>query len=149
MDGLTVQRLLASGGSQSACRLATYYNAVQPLSQAFDGFLILVYPGGGTLVDSSNPGPTLAEIPEVARALVNLLPFSSHILRTDLDSPLLVLNSETEVPWNHAVRQPDSDSYRLWEVAGTAHSSSGRAEETAARLERDFGSMPPGRTRQR
>ncbi len=144
MGGFTVRRLLAYGGSQSACRLATYYNAIQPLTQTFDGFLVLVYPGGGTLVDSTKPVPQQAEIPEVARTLVNLLPFSSHLLRTDLDAPLLVLNSETEASWYYAVRQPDSDSYRLWEVAGTAHASGGAAEETAARQERDFGSVPPG-----
>ncbi len=144
MGGLTVRRLLAYGGSQSACRLATYYNAIQPLTQMFDGFMILVYPGGGTLVDSSKPGPKLAEIPEAARTLVNLLPFSSHLLRTDLDVPLLVLNSETEAPWYHAVRQADSDSYRLWEGAGPAHASGRAREETAARQQRDFGSVPPG-----
>ncbi len=141
LDGLTVRRLLAFGGSQSACRLATYYNAVQPLAQAFDGFLLVVYCGGGTLVDLTTPGPQLAEIPAAARALVNLLPFGSHTLRADRRARVLVLNSETEAPWYRGVRQPDSDTYRLWEVAGTAHASGGSAEEAAARRERDFGSV--------
>ncbi len=144
MGGLTVRRLLAFGASQSACRLATYYNSVQLLSQAFDGFLLVVYPGGGSLVDSTQPGPELDEIPAAARTLVNLLPFSSHVLRTDLDAPVLVLNSETEAPWYHAVRQADSDTYRLWEIPGTAHASSGGAKEATALQERDFGTVPPG-----
>ncbi len=144
LDGLPVRRLLAYGGSQSACRLATYYNAVQPLTRVFDGFVLLVYCGGGTLLDLGEPGPELSEIPPVARALVNLLPFGSHQLRSDQSAPMLVLNSETEVPWYRAVRQPDSDTYRLWEVAGTAHASGGGAEEAKARQERDFGELPPG-----
>lgn len=144
LDGLAVRRLLAYGGSQSACRLATYYNAVQPLTRAFDGFLLLVYCGGGTLLDLSEPGPEIAEVPPMARALVNLLPFGSHQLRSDQSAPMLVLNSETEVPWYRAVRQPDTDRYRLWEVAGTAHASGGGAEDAQARQLRDFAALPPG-----
>ena len=138
LGGLEVRRLLAYGVSQSACRLASYYNAIQPLTQTFDGFYLGVYPGGGTLLDSTKPGPRQAEIPAVAAAVVNLLPFGSHLLRTDLDTPLLVLNSETESSWYHSVRQPDSDSYRLWEIAGTAHMSTGTAQERDARQQRDF-----------
>ena len=44
--------------------------------------------------------------------------------RTDLDAPVLDLQTEgdvTSVLDSVAVRQPDSDRFRLWEVAGTAH----------------------------
>lgn len=143
LEGLPVRRLLAYGVSQSANRLATYYNAIQPLTNIFDGFLICVYSGGGTRIDLTTPGLQMDEVPAVAREMVNLLPFGSHTLRTDLRAPILVLNSETEVPWYRTARQPDSDSYRLWEVAGTAHASNGKAEEGAARKERDFGVEPP------
>jgi hypothetical protein len=51
-----------------------------------------------------------------------------------------VLNSETESSWYLPVRQPDSDSYRVWEIAGTAHMSTGTAQEREARQQRDFGS---------
>ncbi len=143
MNGLPVERLLAYGVSQSANRLATYYNAIQPLTNTFDGFLIGVYSGGGTRIDLTTPGPEMDEVPAAAREMVNLLPFGSHTLRTDLPAPILVLNSETEVPWYLSARQPDCDTYRLWEVAGTAHMSTGTAVETAARKERDFGAEPP------
>jgi len=139
LGGLEVRRRIAYGGSQSANRLATYYNAIQPMTRTFDGFLLLVYSGGGTLVDATKPGPQVDEIPAVARSLVNLLPFGSHTFRTDQVAPLLVLNSETEVGWYRAVRQPDTDAYRLWEVAGTAHASNGGADDVAARRVRDFG----------
>ncbi|MFI5042506.1 MAG: alpha/beta hydrolase domain-containing protein, partial [Acidimicrobiales bacterium] len=40
MGDIEPQRLLAVGESQSAFALTTYYNGVQPLTGAFDGFLV-------------------------------------------------------------------------------------------------------------
>ncbi|MBE1536911.1 alpha/beta hydrolase domain-containing protein [Actinomadura algeriensis] len=40
LDGLRPQRLIASGESQSALAMVTYYNGVQPLTRAFDGFFV-------------------------------------------------------------------------------------------------------------
>ena len=39
-NGLRPQRLIAAGESQSAFALVTYYNGVQPLTHAFDGFFV-------------------------------------------------------------------------------------------------------------
>ncbi|HXY90968.1 MAG TPA: alpha/beta hydrolase domain-containing protein [Acidimicrobiia bacterium] len=143
MGTFEVEHVLAFGASQSANRIATYYNAIQPVSTAFDGFMIVVYSGGGTRVDALGPGPSLPQIPEEARAIVNLLPFGSHLLRDDIDARAFVLNSETEAGWYHPVRQPDSDTYRLWEVAGAAHSGVGsRDDDTNAQLLRDIGILP-------
>ena len=145
MGGLVVERLLAAGESQSACRLATYYNAIQPVTQRFDGFLLIVYAGGGTRVEAAGPGPALESIPEELRSVLNILPFGSHRLRPDLATPALVLNSETEVLWYLPVRQPDTGTHRLWEVAGTAHLDGGFGEGMEAEWQRDFGevvSMP-------
>jgi hypothetical protein len=145
MGGLVVERLLAVGESQSACRLATYYNAIQPVTQRFDGFLLIVYAGCGTRLEAAGPGPALDSIPEELRSVINILPFGSHRLRPDLATPALVLNSETEVLWYLPVRQPDTDTHRLWEVAGTAHLDGGFGEGMEAEWQRDFGevvSMP-------
>ena len=114
MGGLRVERLLAAGESQSACRLATYYNAIQPVTQRFDGFLIIIYAGCGTRVEAAGPGPGLDAIPEELRSVINILPFGSHLLRVDLAAPVLILNSETEVLWYRLVRQPDTSTHRLW-----------------------------------
>jgi hypothetical protein len=38
--GVAPERVIAVGESQSALALTTYYNGVQPLTQAFDGFLV-------------------------------------------------------------------------------------------------------------
>jgi hypothetical protein len=143
MGGLPVEHLLAFGASQSANRIATYYNAIQPTSAAFEGFLMAVYSGGGTRVDALGPGPSPPQIPEEARAIVNILPFGSHRLRDDIDARAFVLNSETEAGWYYPVRQPDSRTYRLWEVAGAAHSGVGSADDdSTAQLTRDVGILP-------
>jgi Alpha/beta hydrolase domain len=48
MGGLDVRSVIAQGSSQSAARLATYLNAVQPLERAVDAFLLGVYFGSGS-----------------------------------------------------------------------------------------------------
>lgn len=48
MGGLEVLHVVGQGASQSAGRLATYVNAIQPLSRAFDGFILTIYFGRGT-----------------------------------------------------------------------------------------------------
>ena len=40
LGGLRPQRLIAAGESQSASRLVTYIDAVQPIDQVYDGFLV-------------------------------------------------------------------------------------------------------------
>ncbi|MBI4901995.1 MAG: hypothetical protein HY820_00060 [Acidobacteria bacterium] len=47
MGGLEVKLLLAVGGSQSATRLANYYNSIQSLASVVDGFVLAS--GGGLL----------------------------------------------------------------------------------------------------
>ena len=42
-------------------------------------------------------------------------------IRTDLDVKVWKFLSETDVPGLAASRQPDTDRFRLWEVAGTSH----------------------------
>ena len=48
LPGLEVQRLVATGISQSAKRLATYYNAIHPVAGVFDAFFLIVSMGNGT-----------------------------------------------------------------------------------------------------
>ena len=59
-----VSGMIADGESQSAGRLTTYVDAIQPLAQVFDGFLIHSRGAGGTAlfasqcVGGSEPAPT-------------------------------------------------------------------------------------------
>ncbi len=90
MGGLRVKRVIAEGASQSAMRLTTYYNSIQPLAGVMDGFDFAV--GGG--------------------------PF-----RGDLGIKKFRYLTETDL-WilgEIALRAPDSNEFRSWEVAGAAH----------------------------
>lgn len=107
LAGLPAERdVLAIGESQSAFRLVTYADAVHPLVNAYDGFLIHSRFGGGA--DLAGP------VPETVR------------IREDVGVPVLVAESETDVIRHLPARQPDAERYRLWEIAGTSH-----ADETS------------------
>jgi len=114
MGGVKPQRVLAAGESQSALALVTYYNGVQPLTRAFDGFF--VHSRASVSLPLVGPG----KYADIAGGLGT----PPAIFRTDLDAPVLDLQAESDVTGildSVVVRQPDNDTFRLWEVAGTAH----------------------------
>lgn len=115
MGGLEVERLIAAGASQSAARLRTYINGVHPLTELFDGFLPFIDFGGVVPFASERGGGRRG------RSLASV--------RSDLGVPVIVVNSETELTSYYTVREPDSDRFRLWEVAGTSHVSAARPKE--------------------
>jgi len=107
LNGLRVKKIIAFGESQSAARLTTYIDGVHPLVRVYDGFLVhsRIFPNGAPLsqaplTDVQTPTPTL--------------------IRDDLREPVLVFNTESDVG-GFVARQPDTNKFRLWEVAGTAH----------------------------
>jgi hypothetical protein len=106
LPGFSVQRVLAAGQSQSASRLGTYINAVQPLTKAFDGFLVQDR--------TANLAPLFDKDAGV--------PAAAHI-RTDGAAPVLEVQDEGDLVAlrSHTARQDDTDRFRLWEVAGGAH----------------------------
>jgi len=109
LGGLQPERLIALGESQSAGRLVTFINALQPLYNAFDGYL----------VHSRGDGS-----PALAQAPLTAIPTPEQVLiRDDLNVPVLNIQAETDVLVLGALsdRQPDSEHFRLWEVAGAAH----------------------------
>jgi len=120
MGDLAVKHVVAQGASQSAIRLATYVNAIQPLTSALDGFILSIYFARRTAL-------------EVGDAVVNINAVSDDSprdrlmgqvrLRDDLGVPIFVVNSEMEAISCYGVRQEDSDTFRYWEAAGTCHVS--------------------------
>jgi hypothetical protein len=114
LGGLTAQRVLATGHSQSSARLATYVNSVHPLDPVFDA--VILHGGGGRI-------------------------------RTDLTIKVWKLNSETDVIIGQAaVRQPDTDRFRTWEVAGDSHVDTQFIASRAKLVSRDGNPIAPGFT---
>lgn len=109
LEGLAIERLIAMGESQSAGRLVTYINAVHPLYNTFDGYLVHSRGDGA---------PALAQSP-----LEPIPAPESVLIREDLNVPVFNFQTETDVFLLGSIteRQPDTDRFRLWEVAGTAH----------------------------
>jgi hypothetical protein len=107
--------VLAVGESQSAFALTTYYDGVQPLTRAFDGFLI--HSRGATSLPLVSAGASA----DLAGSIGSV---THPLFRDDLDVPVMDIQTEGDVVGllsSGVVRQPDSDRFRLWEVAGTAH----------------------------
>ena len=112
LGDLHVERVIAMGESQSAFRLVTYVDGIDPLVQVYDGFLIHSRSaGGGQLSEAPQPVITLPR---------------PTLIRDDVRVPVLTLQTESDVTilGYAADRQPDSQHFRLWEVAGTAHADS-------------------------
>jgi Alpha/beta hydrolase domain len=106
--------LLAAGESQSAFALVTYYDGVQPLTHEFDGFF--VHSRGGVPLPIAAPG-SYAGIEDAISG-------TPAVFRDDQAAPVMDVQTETDVAGflnSYGVRQPDSQTFRLWEVAGTAH----------------------------
>jgi hypothetical protein len=141
MGGLPVRRLVAMGASQSAARLATYFNAIQPNTGLFDAFILLMYFGGGTPLEV---GDTVMTVNEAASdPSRSRIAEGTNLLRSDLGVAVMVVNTECEATSCYAVRQPDTGDYRYWEIAGSSHVTLQGMRSSAPRMERDFGFSIP------
>ncbi len=114
---LSPQRVLAAGESQSAGFMTAYVNAIDPLSKVFDGFFIHSRSGGSAPIEGRAAVREGAP-PAPARGPVKIRP--------DVRVPVMTLLAETDVMGRgvggyFGARQPDSDRFRAWEIAGTAH----------------------------
>lgn len=111
LAGLPREHVIAIGESQSAFRLTTFVNGVHPLAPVFDGFFVHSRGGGAAPVDASRSEGLTSSISGQIR------------IRDDVGVPVLVFSTETDltVLGYAPARQPDSDTVRSWEVAGTAH----------------------------
>lgn len=107
LGGLTPTQVIGAGDSQSAFRVVTYVNAIQPRTHAFDGFLAI--------------GRSVLAAP-IGSGLVSFLPFPA-LIRTDNTTPFIQLNTEGDIEelGDALARQPDNDYLRTWELAGAAH----------------------------
>jgi hypothetical protein len=130
LGGLSPRLLIATGGSQSAMRLGSYLNIAHQRDRVFDGFLLTVHWG------LCPPAPDMSLVESFELTPEFKFKASSQI-RDDGGVPILVVNSESETMMVSIVRQPDSDTFRFWEMAGTAHGGGESAEAMTAVLVRD------------
>src|SRR5690606_22574431 len=109
-----VERVIAIGESQSAYMLTTYVNGVLPVECCVDA--VLIHSRGGPAAPIDGPD---------GRVDLDAGRHDPPVrIRDDLDVPIVVLQTETDV-LGHLdylpARQDDTERFRLWEVAGTAH----------------------------
>lgn len=124
LGGLQAQRLIAVGQSQSAIRLTTYANAIQPVHQVFDGIFINSRAASGAGLDGMFGGPSPAYI------------------RSDLSIPVFQVMTESDLPIWKAARQPDTNKLRTWEVAGASHADGYLLDLVNLVSARDLGYKP-------
>jgi hypothetical protein len=107
LGGLTPSKLIAAGESQSAGRMVTYIDAFAKSPHVYDGYL--VHSRGAA-------GAALSQSPQTAVPAPN-----PTFIRTDLDVPVFVFQTESDVAGGFTARQTDTDLFRQWEAAGTSH----------------------------
>ena len=109
LGGLKPARIIAVGESQSASRMVTYVDGVQPLTREFDGFFIHSRGGGAAPLSGSGDGDSFVS--------------GKAQIRTDSDVPVLIFETETDISLLRfdQAEQPDSTKVHVWEVAGTSH----------------------------
>jgi hypothetical protein len=115
LGGLRPDLVLAVGESQSAIFLTTYVNAVDPLAQVYDGFLVHSRFGSAAPLD----GATILD-PSSAESAPPVQ------FRPDLRVPVVTVITETDLigdilPGYHLATQPDNEWLRIWEIPGAAH----------------------------
>ncbi|HEX4493520.1 MAG TPA: alpha/beta hydrolase domain-containing protein [Acidimicrobiia bacterium] len=100
-------RLIATGESQSASRMVTYVNAIAPVSKLFQGFMIHSRGNDGEPVNAAAKD----SVPDVV-----------HI-RGDEPWPVMTVETETDLfgLGFAKARQPDTNRFVTWELAGTSH----------------------------
>src|SRR5260370_29734729 len=115
LRGLRAEHVIALGESQSALFLTTYVNAIDPLAQVYDGFLVHSRFGPAAPLD----GGSIFDVLDSTTS-------QAVTFRPDLRVPLVTIITETDLFGGprrgyYAARQPDSQWLRVWEIAGTAH----------------------------
>jgi hypothetical protein len=125
LDGMAPRRVIAIGESQSAARLTTYVNGVQPLTHEFDGFFIHSRGGGAAPLSGSGDTGTIVD--------------GAYRIRSEPKVPVLVVETESDltVLRYYQAEQPDSRDVHVWEVAGTAHADAFVAGPALAQLHCD------------
>jgi hypothetical protein len=128
LGGLTPKRLIGAGDSQSAFRIVTYVNAIEPLTHAFNAFLAVGRSGAAAPIGSG---------------LIAPFPYPA-LIRADNTAPFIQLNTEGDITelGAGASRQPDNNYLRTWELPGAAHIDAHEAAYEIETIARDEPNVP-------
>jgi hypothetical protein len=128
LGGLTVDNVIGIGDSQSAFRVVTYANAIQPVTGAFDGLMPIGRAGPGA---------------PIGNGMILTSPLGAQI-RTDSTARVLQIITEGDIIELEAgfARQSDNSYLRTWEVPGAAHIDGHEATYELAILARDVPDVP-------
>ena len=110
LAGLRPHTLIAAGESQSAGRLMTYIDAVQPITHVYQGFLVHSQFGTGAPLSQTTQTASAAPTPTT--------------IRSDLGVPVLEFETETDVYGSNLTDRlcyGNPKLFRLWQVAGSSH----------------------------
>ena len=110
LAGLRPHTLIGAGESQSAGRLMTYIDAVQPTAHVYQGFLVHSQFGIGA---------PLSEAPQTTYPAP-----APTTIRRDLGVPVLEFETETDVGNSNLtdrLHYGNPKWFRLWEIAGSSH----------------------------
>lgn len=116
LGSLAPEVVVAVGESQSALFLTTYVNAVDPVAEAYDGFLVHSRFGPAAPLDGSSM------FDELTTEAGEPVPFIA-----ELRVPVVTVITETDLVGGgvragyYLARQPDAALLRTWEIPGTAH----------------------------
>lgn len=110
LGGAHPRDLIAYGDSQSASRLTTYADAIQPRDGVYAAILIHSRSGTGAALNDTVTVP------------------DGTVIRSDSGAKVLTLETESDIlrPGGGGyidAQQPDSSSFRLWELTGASHVS--------------------------
>jgi len=128
LGGLTPKRLIGTGDSQSAFRIDTYVNAIQPVTHEFNGFMAV--------------GRAVTAAP-IGSGLISISPFPA-LIRTNNTAPFLQINTQGDIEELDAgaARQSDNNDLRTWELAGAAHIDTHEAAYEIEALSREEPTLP-------
>jgi hypothetical protein len=128
LGGLTPKVMIGTGDSQSAFRIDTYVNAIQPVSHAFNGFMAV-----GRAVTAAPLGS----------GLIATSPFPS-LIRTDNTAPFIELNTQGDIVELDAgvARQADNNALRIWELPGASHIDAHEASYEIETIARESPTVP-------
>lgn len=119
LGDLAVEKVIATGCSQSAGALLIYADTLGALPGIVDGYLSVML--SSATIGPQQHGLAFPYIPNLPDGV-----------------PLLQLNTQSD-PSTH--RLPDSSTYRLWEVAGTSHQDIDLQNHIDQVTRRDFGTI--------